>query len=348
VYQLILTSLIAALISHCSQESNFRGRTAISSEEGKQAATPGFGDGTETQSKSTPSLPETIVDKNTNNETTIIENLNTEETSVEEDAEEVVEQTPEADEPPVEEVVEQTPEADEPPVEEVVEETPAAEEEVVEQTPDPEPVSEPTPIVNDPLDDGKLTCIEAAFTGGVTSPKHYCTFVSRYGYYGNLGGLQGADAKCTQMAEEGGLTDSRVSWKAILSDNSTHAKDRVKTDKNIYSTYMGDGKIFSYYLIASANQFWNSPAAGNRMIFNQFGYYDAYKEPETNHGNHTWTSTRSSGTNTAGNCYNWTSNFGAGHVGDATVGGEDSNRWFDGGSATQSCSHRNQIYCISQ
>ncbi len=195
-------------------------------------------------------------------------------------------------------------------------------------------------------DDGKLTCTEAAFLNGASSAAHYCMFASQFGFTGNLGGLAGADSKCTELAEASGLAHTGVTWKAVLSDSTENAKDRIQTDKKIYSTRIDNGTTFAYYLIAEANQLWTSTRA--HLIYNEHGTYDPYKEPESYHSNHTWTSTRASGTNTGANCSNWTSNSGAGHVGDASGGVGDTDQWIDGSKATQPCGNRHQIYCISQ
>jgi len=198
----------------------------------------------------------------------------------------------------------------------------------------------------DPMADGKMTCTEAAYLNGATSAAHYCIFASRYGYTGNLGGLVGADSKCAELATSSGLAHNGVTWKAVLSDNTQNAKDRIVLDKKIYSTKINNGATFAYYLIAEANQLWTNPQGP--LVYNEIGTYDQYKEPETYHGNHTWTSTRSSGTNSGGNCSGWTSNSGAGHVGDASGGAGDTDQWLDGSKATQPCGNRHQIYCISQ
>lgn len=50
-------------------------------------------------------------------------------------------------------------------------------------------------------------------------------FVSNTGYTGNLGGLAGADAKCNQEALAAGYTAG--TWKALLSDSATNARDRL-------------------------------------------------------------------------------------------------------------------------
>jgi len=205
-----------------------------------------------------------------------------------------------------------------------------------------------SPTSTGPVDDGSTNCTDGAFAGGVTSPRHYCLFASTLGYRAaDLGGLQGADDKCNHLAGEGGLLNPAITWKAILSDNSTNAKDRILIDRAIYSTHKSSGTTFSGYLLAYANQFWSSPQNAP-LVYNQYGIYDQYKEPETYHGNHTWTGTNSNGSKAGGNCSNWTSNYGYGLVGDASIGGSDSDRWRDGSKQWQPCANRHQIYCISQ
>ncbi len=195
-------------------------------------------------------------------------------------------------------------------------------------------------------EDNRRTCIDSAFHGGVQDPRHYCLFVSKFGYTGSLRGLEGADEKCTHLAAEGGLLDSRVQWKAILSASGHHARDRIKTDKNVYVNRMLNG-VFTGDLFATPGNFWTNHV--NQPIYNQFGYYYDYREPGTYHGNHTWTATTgSNGYHTGINCYNWTKRYGHGHVGDSSNKYGDDDVWFDGSKATQPCGKKQQIYCISQ
>ena len=59
-------------------------------------------------------------------------------------------------------------------------------------------------------------------SGGGGSTK--IIFVTSLIYSGNLGGLSGADAKCSLRAQAGGLSGS---WKAWLSDANNNAIDRI-------------------------------------------------------------------------------------------------------------------------
>ena len=49
-------------------------------------------------------------------------------------------------------------------------------------------------------------------------------FVTKSSFTGNLGGIAGADSKCTAAATAASLTGT---WKAWISDGTTSAKDRI-------------------------------------------------------------------------------------------------------------------------
>lgn len=61
--------------------------------------------------------------------------------------------------------------------------------------------------------------------GYADSSKVARLFVTSESYNGNLGGLAGADAKCNLEAQAAGFTSG--SWKALLSDSATDARERV-------------------------------------------------------------------------------------------------------------------------
>jgi hypothetical protein len=60
--------------------------------------------------------------------------------------------------------------------------------------------------------------------GGLKTKKIFITSTT---YNGNLGGLSGADTKCQTQASAAGLTGT---WKALLSDSTTNARDRIGFD----------------------------------------------------------------------------------------------------------------------
>lgn len=71
-----------------------------------------------------------------------------------------------------------------------------------------------------------------------TPPKR--VFVTSQNYSGNLGGLSGADSKCSSLASAAGLG---IKWKAWLSDSNTDAKDRIV---GLGPWYFVDGKTLVF------------------------------------------------------------------------------------------------------
>ncbi len=72
------------------------------------------------------------------------------------------------------------------------------------------------------------------------SPDKNIVFVTSTKYQGNLGGLAGADAKCQARADAAGLQGTFKAW---LSDSTTHAKDRLVNSPNPY--VRTDGALIS-------------------------------------------------------------------------------------------------------
>ncbi len=68
----------------------------------------------------------------------------------------------------------------------------------------------------------------------IPPPFTHTIFLSSATFDGNLGGLEGADAECQNLADAAGMVD-RV-WKAILSDSETDARDRLTISGPIFDT----------------------------------------------------------------------------------------------------------------
>jgi hypothetical protein len=61
----------------------------------------------------------------------------------------------------------------------------------------------------------------------------HLVFVSSALFNGDFGGLSGADAECQRLADAAGM-DDRL-WKAILSDSSVAARDRIRVHGPVYN-----------------------------------------------------------------------------------------------------------------
>jgi len=80
---------------------------------------------------------------------------------------------------------------------------------------------------------GNLVATTPSSTVFSRGTRHTIFFTNSASFNGNLGGLSGADASCTAAANAAGLTGS---WKALLSTETVHAKDRVAWAGPIYNT----------------------------------------------------------------------------------------------------------------
>jgi len=107
-------------------------------------------------------------------------------------------------------------------------------------------------------------------------PTGYRVFVTSTTYNGNLGGLEGADAKCQERANAANLGGS---WKAWLSDNTTSVSSRFFHSTVPY--LLLDGTIVA--------QNWNDLTDGNLLT------NITLTETRSYHGNYVWTGTHENG-----------------------------------------------------
>src|SRR5690606_1273312 len=80
--------------------------------------------------------------------------------------------------------------------------------------------------------DGSLVSSTVA-TSVKAKPDKHIVFVTSSQYKGNLGGVDGADAICTSVANGAGLTGT---YKAILSTMTVDARDRIAVGATVYNT----------------------------------------------------------------------------------------------------------------
>jgi hypothetical protein len=161
----------------------------------------------------------------------------------------------------------------------------------------------------------------ATSTGGVADS--HTIFVSSADIGGDFGSLAVADDFCTELANGARLGGS---WRAVLSDSTAHARDRITISGPIRNT-MGE-------LIAeSSGDLWDGFIAAP-IRYTELG--DEFLASP-------FTGTLADGTAGA-NCNDWTAGGGAsGVVGDA---GYASEVWIDSGSGN--CGQSAPFYCISQ
>jgi hypothetical protein len=150
-------------------------------------------------------------------------------------------------------------------------------------------------------------------------------FVTSTLYTGNLGGLDGADAKCGTAADAANLGGTWVAW---LSDDTTDAIDRIT----------GAGP---WYLVDRTTLIFNNKAnlmtgPMNTIGNNEDGTYVG--------GVAVWTGTSTGGIGSTVHCLNWT----VGDLGDmGTSGSSDSSSFWTDNSDT-ACSQMQSLYCLEQ
>lgn len=144
-------------------------------------------------------------------------------------------------------------------------------------------------------------------------------------------GLTGADKLCLTYAKAAGLKND---YKAILSDGTTSAKDRLVISGSIYVV---SGSIKTK-IAEDAAALWNASTTS------LLAKIDWDEDGRSVASGTAWTGTSQTGTVNTDHCTNWTTTAsGNGTVGD--VNQIDGN-WID--SNTQSCGGTAHLYCISQ
>ncbi len=178
---------------------------------------------------------------------------------------------------------------------------------------------------------------------GITSKKHYI-YITATARTGSLGGLAGADSICNASA--GGWTligTEEAYWKAILSDSTLDAKDRISIRGKVLT-------LDQYSEIATNEvDFWNGmpdiaqPVFPNETVDPIIGYPASLM----------WTGSTNAGIKPtpAHNCLNWTNDTvgNLGNVGDNLGNADSYLKWlYDSVTVTATCNTTLRIYCISQ
>jgi hypothetical protein len=169
--------------------------------------------------------------------------------------------------------------------------------------------------------------------GSSGNPPQRYLFVTSQRLYGNLGGLAGADALCSQDASAGGL---KGTWRAWLSDKKTNVLTRINDvgPWHIVGTSTVAAKNLNTLVVGPPNLAW-SDQNGNTPPVNDNGIIDM------------WTGTNTSGS-TDLTCADWTSSSGGdGGTYITFYDGFGSNQpvWTSHGNP---CSYGAPLLCIQQ
>ncbi len=166
---------------------------------------------------------------------------------------------------------------------------------------------------------------------GISTSDHRVFITSTLYYPDELGSLTQADSLCKTVATNQGL---KLTYKAILSDDSTYASNRLEFTGSIYKVD-SDGETT---LIASTgSDLWNTDTSN---LFSSINLDESGAELNVT----PWTGTNSNGATSVGStCSSWSTTSGSGFVGSTSSTGA---AWLE--NFSYSCSQRHPIYCISQ
>lgn len=207
--------------------------------------------------------------------------------------------------------------------------------------------------VGESCDDGNTTngdgCSESCTTeptdgvgGGQPVSGSRRVFVTSIGYTGNLGGLEGADAKCQERANAASLGGI---WRAWLSTNSQSAASRLTHPVQGYRRT--DGAVIS--------ESWTGLVTGSPLVAPELTEYGV-QTPYVGAGSvtgcswaagyffHPWTATTNEGAYSGPDCDGWTSTSATGRVG---LGGYSLSQWTNWCPGF-GCSSSQPLYCFEQ
>ncbi len=151
-------------------------------------------------------------------------------------------------------------------------------------------------------------------------------FITAADFSGNLGGLEGADATCTEAAAAAGLGGTWLAW---LSTPARSAKDRLTSDG---PWYRPDRKT----LVAASRAALTTSGLAARITHTETG--------ATPRGTQAWTGTFEGGSVSPDTCRSWTSNS----VLDVGTAGStsESSSWSSAGAMP--CAYPRHLYCFER
>jgi len=168
-----------------------------------------------------------------------------------------------------------------------------------------------------------------ATSGSATTSTAQFAFVTSSTTSGNIGGVSTADSTCQS---EGANFDDKLSWVALLSDDSKEAAGRAPIAGPVYSTQASPALVAHDY-----RDLWHGGALSQPLSYDATG---------TQHSGSAWTGSTATGTRSdAASCSNWCSASASanGARGNATT---TSASWAYSGLST--CDNSQRFYCVSK
>jgi hypothetical protein len=186
------------------------------------------------------------------------------------------------------------------------------------------------------------TCLDVTVTAAPSGDKR--VFVTSIKYNGDLGGLDGADAKCQDRANAAGLGGR---WKAWLSDSVTDARNRLSHSTGPYVRIDGQRIADSWTDLVTR---WVDVS----LEIDEFGSKIPYEPAGSTMGCSwagglfffPWTATLNDGTvlNPSSTCGDWKTTSGTGTSG---LGGYSLSQWTEWCQGWP-CSSTHPLYCFEQ
>lgn len=163
-------------------------------------------------------------------------------------------------------------------------------------------------------------------------------FVSSEKYSGDLGGRNGADDKCNQLAKAAGLEREYI---ALISDASSDVKGRITLTAGAVHVFRGASD--SLLVADSFDELWDGKDLKSKISYNE--KFELLTAANGGKQEYPWTGSDSDGAKTTDNCQGWTSANSSfnGWIGHTDSLGSD---WVE--SSASACHNTRNIYCISR
>lgn len=168
-------------------------------------------------------------------------------------------------------------------------------------------------------------------------------FVTSTTYRGALGGINGANAKCQERAQAGGLTSGGSKFRAWISVGGIDAKDNIECANN--KRYMRtDGSVVAQNCDGLTSGSILSPISSNEFGSSVPSVFDNRIR------DHVWTGTDDHGVRVGGTCFDWSSTSGvsgrAGGFRDTGIGWSNSGNVDCKRGKVSDGSHLPRLYCF--
>jgi hypothetical protein len=164
--------------------------------------------------------------------------------------------------------------------------------------------------------------------GGANAGGPRIAFVTSLLTTGNFGGVAGADAICTKLANDAKI-GSGGPWRAFVSTSTTNAIDRMTSN--------GPWKTAAGKIVATAKTDLASGTLKAPLDKDEKGQTPPIENDQV------WTATGKNGAYLADDCQGWAATTGNGVVGEAE---RSDDRWTARGNA--SCTEAKRLYCFEQ